>query len=232
MIFFFRVHLIFRVLFGTTATTTTTSTDFKNLNLNARTRRSGTNTEITATGATAGVTRSDFVDTVLGGVDRARQAVTVTSFTNETNTKSRQSSFEWAIILKVNRVPANLDKGIAIVVSVGTSDIGRPVANGLILASPNAALLSTNARSVNIVVSSGADPIRRIRNGNDFRATRRNLSGNNHSFIAGKNCLTKRYYISTRIQGSGARSTVSTVVLFGKRLFNFAVFVAVKTAIH
>lgn len=195
-----------------------------------RARLGGTNTERTATSTIGRESRVDTVDTVNRGVDGAGKTDTVT-VANKTDTKGGLGVLVRAGVLKVHGVPANLDIGVSSSIGVGTGDVRGPVTNRLGAGTPNTGLKSRNTRSVNVVMGSGADPVRRIRDGDNFSVAFRNFGRNQHGLVSGQNSLAESNTTIAAVHDRGRASTVGTVVLFGERLLNVAVLVTVKTTV-
>ena len=68
-----------------------------------------------------------FVDLVLGGVNSTRQAIAFTTIADNLHPPSRHLVAEWRRRLQIDRIPTELDKRLAIRVSVGTGDVRTPI---------------------------------------------------------------------------------------------------------
>lgn len=91
---------------------------------------------------------------MFGGIDVAGKTTTFTTFTLDLNTPVRNDISERDIRLQVNRVPADLNEGLARAQLVCTGNIRRPVSNRFVLGSPDACILSADSRRVDIVTAS------------------------------------------------------------------------------
>lgn len=90
---------------------------------------------------------------MFGGINVARKATTFATFTLDLNTPVGNNIPERNIGLDINRVPADLDEGLARAQLVRAGNIWRPVPNGLLLGSPDARILGADSRGVDVVAA-------------------------------------------------------------------------------
>jgi hypothetical protein len=103
-----------------------------------------------ASGSNGGAT-DHLVDRVHLGVDPAGKAVATAALALDLDTKVWDDVAEGRGGLKVDRVPSDLHKRVAVAVGVCASDIRRPVTDGAGRSTPDASGLSVIARRVDIV---------------------------------------------------------------------------------
>lgn len=94
------------------------------------------------------ISTGNATDTIAGGVNRAREAVATRSGAFNLDTKLGRSALEVGV--GEDWVPADLCEGVAIAICVGSSNIWGPIAQGLGPITPDASILDTNARLVDI----------------------------------------------------------------------------------
>lgn len=91
---------------------------------------------------------------MFGGINVARKTTTFATLTLNLNTPIRNDIPERNIRLDINRVPTELNEGLARAQFVCASNIWRPVPDGLVLGSPDACILGADSRRVDIVTAS------------------------------------------------------------------------------
>lgn len=91
---------------------------------------------------------------MFGGINVARKTATFATLTLNLNTPVGNDIPERNIRLDINRVPTDLDEGLARGQFVCAGNIWRPVPDGLVLGSPNACILGADSRRVDIVTAS------------------------------------------------------------------------------
>ena len=112
-------------------------------------------------------------------INLARQAVATTIGALDLHTEGRKRSRKLGLFK--NGVPAELDESLTLLVRVGTSNKGAPVANGSRVVTPDAALLASS-RGVDVEVGSSRTPVARVGNSQGGRG--RDKSRDKHSFVA------------------------------------------------
>lgn len=90
---------------------------------------------------------------MFGGINVARKTTTFATLTLDLNTPIGNNIPERNIGLDINRVPADLNEGLARAQLVCAGNIWRPVPNGLVLGSPNACIFDADSRGVDIVAA-------------------------------------------------------------------------------
>lgn len=90
---------------------------------------------------------------MFGGINVARKTATFATLTLNLNTPVGNDISERNIGLDINRVPTDLDEGLARGQFVCAGNIWRPVPDGLVLGSPNACILGADSRRVDIVTA-------------------------------------------------------------------------------
>lgn len=86
-------------------------------------------------------------------INVARKATAFATFTLNLNTPVGNNIPEGDIGLDVNWVPADLDESLARAQLVRTGNIWRPVSNWLVLGSPDACILDTDTRGIDVVTA-------------------------------------------------------------------------------
>lgn len=182
-----------------------------------------------ATSASEGLT-NHLVDIVDSRVDLARQAMAAVTLTLNLDTEVRLDIAEGCGGFQVDRVPANLQEGVAIGVGVGTSGVRGPVTDRVLGATPNTAFLRGDTRSVNVVLGSSGAPVGHA--GHGQIGQRINHGGDKHGLVSGQHSLTERDRLSGLVVGLENTSGRLTVVTVGEGFLNFAVIVTVQTTPH
>lgn len=95
----------------------------------------------------------NLVDSMFGGINVTRKTTAFATLTLDLNTPVGNNIPERNIGLDINRVPADLDEGLARAQLVCAGNIWRPVPNGLFLGPPDTCFLSADSRRVDVVAA-------------------------------------------------------------------------------
>jgi hypothetical protein len=176
-----------------------------------------------------GVAADHLIDAVDSRVDLARHTIAAVALALDLDAIVRHHITERRRRLQVNRVPANLEIGVAVVDSVGARDIGRPVAVRVGRGAPNTANLRADAGRVNVIVSRSPAPIIGTRNGKSGRLL--DAGRNQHGLVARQHGLAERDLLAALVGRAHGAGPILAVRPVGERLADVAVVVAVQAAV-
>lgn len=169
------------------------------------------------------------VDAHLRWIDLAGKAVAAVTITLNLDTESGLHVTERSGGLEVDRVPAKLHVGISVADGVGTGGIRRPVTNWVGACTPDAALLSGDTRSIDVVLGGGLAPVGHIGDGKSLELL--DQSGNKHSLITRQDSLTEGDSLSSLVLSLNRAATILAVRLVREWLLDLTILVTVQTAI-
>lgn len=217
---------------ATTVSTGVTSINLEDLNIGLGALGGGDDTE-RGTVSLGSVLGGHLIDLVLSGVDGARQTVTVGALvTDDSHSPVGQHVSEGGSLLQVDGVPGNLDKGVAVLVLVGSSNIRRPVTPGVVESTPDTGGGGINSRGVDIEVGGSSGPVVGIGDGQHGRRAGSNLGGNQHGLVTGKHSLAERDLLATLVSSDKRAGTLVTAGLVGEGLLHLSVLVAEHSSVH
>jgi hypothetical protein len=170
-----------------------------------------------------------LVDTHGGGIDTAGKAIAAISVAQNLNTELGLDITEGSGGLQVDRVPADLEIGVAIGNGVGTGSVGRPVTDGFGARAPNTSLLNSNTRSVDVVLSSSLAPVGHA--GDGERGQLLDQSRDQHGLVTGQDSLAESHRLAGLVHGLHSTGTILTVGLAGERLLDLTTLITVKTTV-
>lgn len=133
-----------------TATTSTSSRLIEDNKIGTDTFGNSDNAESTTTSAIRRAA-DHLIDFVLGRIDSAGETIAAFAITLDLHAPFWHLILERCCIFQVDWIPAELDKGLAILVDVGSCHVGRPIANGAVFSAPNTSLLASSTRRVDVV---------------------------------------------------------------------------------
>ena len=186
---------------------------------------SSDNTASSTSSTSENIRGAHLVDTHSGRIDTAGKTIAVIAVTLNLDTKLRLDVAERSGGFQVDRVPTNLNVGVATAVSVGTSSVRRPVADRVGVGTPDTTFLDADTRSVDVVLSSGGAPVRHARHGKISQLL--NQSWDQHGLVSGEHSLAKSDRLAGLVDGGQGTGTILAVGLAREGLLNLAVLVTV-----
>ncbi|KAH3665626.1 hypothetical protein OGAPHI_003814 [Ogataea philodendri] len=149
----------------------------------------------------------------------------------QTDTKGRLVVLERRAALEVDRVPADLGKGVSAVVHVETGHIWGPVSVWVGGGSPLASVLGGNSWRVDVEVGGSAGPVVCAWHGQSLRRGGVHVGWNQHLLVTRQNGLAESNVLGGRVLSGGSLLTVHTVVAAGDRSLELSVVVAVESSV-
>lgn len=205
----------------------TTKVENNNVGLGARGDSDNTASGTTSTGED--IRSVHLIDTHGGRIDTAGKAIAAIAIAQNFNTKFGLDVAEGSSGLQVDRIPADLDVGVAIGNGVGAGSVGDPVTGGVGAGTPDASLLNTNTGGIDVVLRSGLAPVRHAGDGESGKFL--DQGWDQHGLVTRQDSLAESHRLAGLVRDLHSTSTILTVGVAGERLLDLAILVTVKTTV-
>lgn len=189
----------------------------------------GNSTAGSTTGTSHDTGALHVVDAHGGGIDLARKTIAAAALTLDFDTEGWLDVAEGSGGLQVDRVPADLDIGVAVGDGVGTCSVRGPVTDRVGVGTPDTALLGTDTGGVDVVLGSGLAPVGHVGNSQGLELF--DQSGDKHGLVTGKDGLAEGDSLAGLVLGLDSTGTILAVRLVGEGLLNLAILVTVQTTV-
>lgn len=183
----------------------------------------------TTTAGTVGSGSFHLVDPVVSRGDLAWKTIAASVRTLDSHAPIGHSVSERRGRFEIDGVPAKFDKGLSVVVRVGTGNVRAPVANITLVGSPDACLTSIDSRRIDVEMSRRLAPIVGTRISKNGRLI--DLGRDQHGLVTRQHRLAERDDTAGLVLDANVCLSRHAIWFVRERLRDLAIVVAVQSTV-